>query len=352
MTNGASAATAARPGQATGGDNVRVWQGQPGHYEVWYTTLNHRPSRTGFWIRYTMEAPIAGHGDPYAQLWFAAFDAADPSRGFALNRKLPIAEMRASASPFEVRIGDSLIADGVARGSLAGAGHQARWDLTWKPAATTHRHLPGLIYRTKLGDTKVLSPSLDAPFSGTIEIDGRTLTLDGEPGGQTHLWGRKHAHAWAWGHCNAFEDRPGAAFETLTVQLARRGIVLPPLTLLTLYLDGETLRFTDFADTLFTRGRWGTARYDFRAIGPEVRIEGGYSCRPEDMTVAEYSDPDGDPSYCANTEVADLRITVYRRSGWLGRWVEQARLRAPETGHFEVAGRCPDPAITRRHVTI
>src|SRR5207248_674287 len=97
-------------------DNQLRWQRQAGHYEVWYLTLNHRPSETGFWIRYTLEAPVAGHGEPYCQLWFAAFDARAPANSFALNRKLPMAELATRAEPFEVRIGEAYLRHGAARG--------------------------------------------------------------------------------------------------------------------------------------------------------------------------------------------------------------------------------------------
>ncbi len=349
MTFGAKTASGTARPEPTERDNAPVWQGRPGHYEVWYLTFNHRPSRTGFWIRYTLEAPSAGRGDPYAQLWFAHFDAADPTRNFAVNRKLPIASMVAQAAPFEVRIGDATLTHASARGSLAGAGHSARWDLAWAPAQQTYLFLPEAMYRSARISTKVLSPNLDVALRGRVEVDGHTLALEGEPGGQSHVWGRKHADAWAWGHCNGFEGKPGTAFEALTARVRR---ITPPLTFLTLVLDGEPLRFTGLADTLLTRGRMGTARFELRARGSEVRIEGGYSCRPEDMVVAEYADPDGEPSYCANTEVADLRLTVYRRSGWLRRWVEQARIVAPRCGHFEIGGRSVDPAIRRRSLAV
>lgn len=352
-TYGAVAAGERHLQRATEPDNVRVWDGRSrGHYEVWYLTLNHRPSRTGFWIRYTLEAPYDPARAPYAQLWFAAFDADDPSRNFALNRKFPIAEHDASSSPFEIRIGEASLGHGHARGALEGDGHRARWDLAWLPAARTHRHLPPVVYGLRPIDTKVLSPNLDVPVRGAIEMDGRVLTLDGEPGGQTHLWGRKHAHAWAWGHCNAFEGRRGAALEALSVRLKRRGVVLPPLTLVSLYLDGEEHRLNGFDDVIWNRGWFRTCRYEFLARGRDVKIVGEYVCRPEDMITTPYEDPDGEASFCANTEVADLRVTVYRRSSLFGAWREAARLYAPKTGHFEIGGRAPDPAIERRHVAV
>jgi hypothetical protein len=349
MTSGVNAAGGTSAATATERDNARVWRGQAGHYEVWYLTFNHRPSRTGFWIRYTLDAPSAGGGDPHAQLWFAHFDAADPRRNFAINRKFPITSMGARAAPFELSIGDAALTHASARGGLAGAGHSARWDLAWTPARETHLFFPEVLYRSARVGTKVLSPNLDVALRGRVEVDGRAFVLEGEPGGQSHVWGRKHAEAWAWGHCNAFEGRTGTAFEVLTARVRR---IAPPLTFLTLVLEGEPLRFTGLADTLLNRGRMGTARYHFRALGSEARIEGGYSCRPEDMVVAEYADPDGEPSYCANTEVADLELRVHRRSGWLRRWVEQARLAAPKCGHFEIGGRSQDPAVQRRYLGV
>jgi hypothetical protein len=316
-------------------------------------TFNHRPTSTGYWIRYTLEAPVEGHGEPYAQLWFARFDAKDPSRTFAFNKKFPIAEMTATEAPFSVRIGDARLTHSSASGALSGDGHSARWNLTWEPAGRTHYHLPKVMYRRGgVGDTTVLTPNLDVPFSGTIEVDGETIELKAEPGGQTHLWGRKHAHEWAWGHCNAFENRPGAALETLSVRLKKAGRVLPRLTILSLYLDGEVFKWTEFQHTLLTKAEYDTAHYRFSARGARARLEGEYTCRPEDMVVAPYVDPDGEPSFCSNTEVADLRITVFKRSSWRARWQEHARLVAPHCGHFEVGGRERDPKVLKDHVIL
>lgn len=339
---------------ATEPDNARRWDGERrGHYEVWYVTLNHRESNTGYWLRYTMESPIDGCGTPYAQLWFGHFHRDDPSKTFAINKKFPIDTMVASDKPFSIEIGDAELTHHSARGALAGDGHEVSWDIRWLPAATTHRQLPKLMYGGGgRGGTTVLSPNLDIPIRGTITVDGTAHELVGDPGGQTHLWGKKHAHAWAWGHCNAFEGRRGAAFESLTVRLKRRGRVLPAMTILALYLDGEVYRWSEFQHTLLTRGDYGTARYAFRARRGRVKIEGEFTCRPEDMVVAPYEDPDGEASYCSNTEVADLRITVWKRVGFLGRWREHARLVAPGTGHFEVGGRTRDPAIHKDHVTV
>ena len=335
---------------STEADNVRKWDGvaRPA-YEVWYLTFNHRASKTGYWICYTLDAPVAG--EAFAQVWFAHFDAGDPQRNFAIRRTVPIGEMSAEARPFSVRIGDAELRHDAARGSISGAGHEASWDLRWTPSPRTHRTAPPVMYLAPgLAETLVVGPNLNVPMTGKVVVDGATFEADGEPGQQSHLWGRGHAHAWAWGHCNAFEGRPGAVLETLTARLERRGIVTPPMTALTLYLDGARYRWNTFAHTLLTRADIDTTRYRFRAWRPDVRVEGEFQCRPQDMVAAEYFDPRCvAPSWCHNTEVADLTVTVWKRGGLFAPWREAARLVAPRTGHFEVGGLLRDPAVEWEH---
>jgi hypothetical protein len=328
-------------------DNRMRWRRNPGHYEVWYLTFNHRPTETGFWIRYTLEAPTVGHGEPYCQLWFALFDAQRPERGFAINRRLPIAALTAIDAPFEVRVADAVLRHGAARGRLAGAGHEASWDLSWSPPLEAHHHLPGFIYRSTFADTQVLSPALSAALRGRLEVDGRGFELLSEPGCQTHLWGRKHAHAWAWSHCNAFEGVPGAALETLTVRLRRRGVTLPSLSLLSLYLGDRAHHFRELPGALAVHGHYETGSYRLVARSLNVRIEVELRCRPQDLVLTPYQDPDGEATFCHNTEIADCHVLVSERRG-LG-LKKVAELWSPRAGHFEYAMREPDPAIARRH---
>jgi len=334
--------------------NRMRWQRQKGHYEVWYATLSDVATRTGFWIRYTLEAPKEGHGEPYAQLWFARFDSADPTQTFGINKRFPIGQL-ATEEPFKVRIGDAELRHDGMRGALAGDGHSAEWDLRWTPAQRTHLMLPAAAYRGGWADTQALCPSLNTAAHGHIVADGVRYALEGAPLGQTHLWGKKHAYAWAWSHCNAFDGERGAALETLTVRLRRGPIVLPRLTLLSLYLDGEDpdlVSFRDFWRLPMARSDYGTGRYQLHAADAQVRIEAEFTCRPEDMMIAEYLDPDGDPAYCHNTECADLRVSLWRRSPFVGRWRPWRTLTATKTAHYEWGARAGDPLVKHRHVTL
>jgi len=329
--------------------NARRWDGRaPGRYEVWYLTCDHAASDTSYWIRYTLEAPYPGHGDAYACLWFARFDARRPERNFGIHRRFPIATMQATDAPFAVNIAANKLTSGSASGALAGDGHAASWELTWTPAPTVHRQLPDVMYaRGGVGETTVCSPNVLVPMSGTITVDGETVRLAGDAGGQTHLWGGKHAFAWAWGRCT-FRDRPDAVVEALTTRLRRRGVTLPPLTIVSVRLGDELIAMNQFRHTVLNRGSWDTGRFAFRARNASTRISCELAARPEDMIVAPYEDPDGEPSYCANTEAGVGRMTIWRRRGL--RWVEEATLTG--RAHFEVGGRTRDAAVTKDHVRV
>jgi hypothetical protein len=342
--------------------NQMRWQFQRGHYEVWYCTVSHLGSHTGFWIRYTLEAPDEGHGEPFAQLWFGRFDGERPERSFGFNKKLDIGGLRvegpaaaAGATPFRVRIGDGELTSSSARGHLGGEGHEASWELLWTPSERVHHHLPAPMYKTSFADTLVLSPSLNVAARGHITVDGERYPLDGDPMCQTHVWGRKHAYSWAWSHCNAFEGDRGAALETLTVRLRRGPVVLPKLTLMSLYLDGgepPEVHFRELWQLPLARSEYGTGRYQLHAANAQWKVEAELSCRPDDMVMTEYVDPDGDPAYCHYTGCADARVTVWRRSPFVGRFRQHRTLTSSRGAHFEWAARAGDPLVRKRHLPL
>jgi hypothetical protein len=330
------------------------WSGGAGHYEVWYATLSDPPSQTGFWIRYTLEAPYPGHGDPYAQLWFARFDAADPTGTFGINQKLPIRELKADHAPFRVRLGDAELRHDGMRGRIAGDGHTAEWDLRWTPSSRLHLHQPDLAYHGGWAPTNVLAPNLNVAARGEITVDGRRYELAGAPLGQTHVWGKKHAYSWAWAHCNAFAGDRGVTLEAFTARLRRGPFLSPKLTFLSLVLEGsdpERVEFRDLHTLPLARSDYGTGRYQLRAVGPLYKIEAELSCRAEDMVQAEYVDPDGEPAFCHNTECADATVRLWKRTPLLG-WRELRLLRADKTAHYEWGARAGDPLVKKRHVTV
>ncbi|CAN5577159.1 hypothetical protein BH11MYX1_BH11MYX1_30760 [soil metagenome] len=338
--------------------NLRRWtDDQRGVYEVWYLTFNHAPTGLGFWLRFVIEQP--DHGPARGELWFARFDPGEPARTFGVHRRF--AGFGSSEAPFWISIGQpapSELAHDRTRGGFEGDGHTIAWNLRWQPAARTLPFLPDLADRLGIAETTVISPNPAVLMSGFITVDGERYDFERATLGQTHLWGTRHAYAWAWGHCADFEEAPDAHLELLAPRLHRRHfrneVTLPPLVLVTLDLDGTRHHFNQFRHLVQNRATWSTSsstvRVEFSARSALWKVEGELTCEPREMVNAPYYDPDGTKLYCANTEIGDARVTLSRRT--LFGWQEVRLLESHGRAHFELGSRAPDPAVTRAHVTI
>jgi hypothetical protein len=333
--------------------NRMRWTFETGHYEVWYATIAHPATRSGFWIRYTLEAPRAGHGAPEARLWFARFDGERPERTFGFSRGFGIDQLRHEAAPFAVRIGASEMRHDGMKGALAGDGHEVAWELTWRGSDEPHLVYPSLAYQGRWAPTIFLVPNINVAAHGHITVDGERYELAGDPVGQSHVWGRKHGYSWAWSHCNAFEGDRGVALETVSARLRRGPVVLPTLTMIGMRLDGgdpDRIEIREPWQLPMARSEYGTGRYHLSATTSDLKVEIELTCRPEDMLLTEYVDPDGEPAYCHNTECADATVTLWRRSPFVGRWREARRLTSRRGAHFEWGARAGDPLVKKRHV--
>ncbi len=324
-------------------DNHRRWSDATlGVYEVWYMTWNHPETGQGFWLRFITETPT--RGPLRAELWFARFDPRDPRKTFGVHKAFALDG--ATTDPFAIRINGCELGHEHTFGELEAAGHDIRWDLVWEPGETL-RPYPDLMYaRGGTAATMYLSPNPRVPLSGTVLVDGEELAFDHVVAGQSHVWAKKHAYSWLWGHCADFAGSDGV-MEVIGARLQRRGMLLPPLTILTLREGGETYRLNQFRHVPFNRGTWSTGRARFTAWSPTVKIVGELDARPEQLVDAPYEDPDGTAVWCANTEIGDARVTIYKRSGPF--WREHKKLVARGTAHFETGSRTRSPAVERVH---
>jgi hypothetical protein len=171
--------------------NALQWDGRPGHYEVYYLTLTDPQTGIGFWIRYTMVAPLEPATAPATcALWFLAMDPRPGrKRTFGRKRTLPIEHLRAQTRPFELQIGESTLSDS----ELSGGFEDVGWELRWEPAESHYEHVNPLLRRTKLAQTVLVLPHADLTIDGRISFGGEVVELAGAKGGQAHLWGSKHA---------------------------------------------------------------------------------------------------------------------------------------------------------------
>src|ERR1041384_874006 len=328
-------------------DNLCRWKhNKAPHYEVWFLTINHRASKRGFWFRYTIESPIGNDSNPSAALWAAVFDRISPDRNVGLKKEYTVDQLSFDEpNNFCVRISDAFLSSSRANGRVSSGLHTIDWNLSYTPCQTSYNHVSPLLVRLAKPSSFVCSPNLDALFSGVISIDGEPIFLDEEPGCQSHLWGRKHVDDWVWVHSNGFENQPGTVFEGLAARPRRAGRMLPPVLSLYLRHRGEEHRFVRLRLAEQWRRNLGMGYWSFSAMNSKVYIEGAAQCRLRDMLQVKYDAPDGEKLYCINSEVANLKIRIFRRTYGF-RWRHVETIKSYATAHVEHASRSVDSSVS------
>lgn len=332
---------------ATFSDNQCRWDGSTApHYEVWFLTLNHRASQRGFWFRYCLESPSGcDHTSASASLWAAIFNRRSPEQNLGLRREYSIDQFTFERQEGSIlKLGDGSFSPGRVAGRVDEGAHCIEWDLSYAPCETTYHHVPRAVIRLARPSSFVCSPNLDTRFTGRILIDGESIVLNQEPGCQSHLWGRKHVDDWVWVHSNAFEKHPGTVFEGLAARPRRAGQMLPPVQSLYLRHRGEEHRFVRLRLAEQWQRKMGMGYWSFSAMNTRFYIEGAAQCRLRDMLQAEYADPDGEHLYCINSEVANLKIRLFRRVRGV-HWRHMETIKSYGTAHLEHASRASDPVV-------
>jgi hypothetical protein len=327
--------------------NELQWRGQPGHYEVYYLTFTDPGTGVGVWIRYTMVAPLAETGEEATcSLWFMAMDPSDPGANVGGKTSFPTSELEVTEGPFELRIADATLSDTGMRGAIEGENGRLSWDLRWTPTLPAYGHVHAALRAAKVAKTILFLPHPDLGVNGTIEIDGRRIEVAGARGGQAHLWGAKHATRWAWAHCNDFSgsdgERRAATFvDGVSVYVPRFGRELGPSTPVVGRFGGSDLLSTNPLAVQTNPSEFDLTSWRFEARGHGVKLAASVSARKEDLVGVTYHDPDGELAYCYNTEVADMRLEVFRKRRPFGSWRKVDELHSDRRAHFEYAQREP-----------
>ncbi len=323
--------------------NLPRWSGKTrGHYEVWYITGN--AGEYGFWIRYTINVSENDFND-WAGVWFALFKKGEKPIGIC--RKFPLGDFRSDPKSFSISIGDeNMLWDRGARGKITVKDIRAEWEIEFEPTGEVFKHLPEASYHLPV-ETNVLSPNPYLDFSGFIKIkdiergEEKKIDLSGGKGYQTHIWGKKHAFRWVWGHSNVLLDENGeqvddSFFEGLTV-IARRGpLRIPPITIFALKYKGKLLRFNGMKDVLMNSATWEYSedKVEWKISSKKMNFSLTLKANKDNFIMATYDDPDGDHAFCHNSEVEDAEIS-FKLNG------EHIKLFCRGTFHTEFGARTP-----------
>jgi hypothetical protein len=322
--------------------NALRWQGQAGHYEVYYLTATDPRTGVGIWIRYTMLAPLEAVDAPATcSLWFSAMD---PNGHSTIARKATFAidRMRAASDPFELRIDDALLTDERMRGEF----EDVAWDLSWTPAQRAYEHVHPALARLGVAKTVLVLPHADLSIDGSVTIAGERLELSATPGAQAHLWGSKHAGSWVWAHCNDLrtvdgERVPDSFIDGVSVMVPRFGRQIGPSTPMVGRLHGSDFTSTSPTRVIANHSTFTLTGWRFEAFDGPRKLVGEVDSYRDQIVGVTYHDPDGDPAYCYNSETATMRLHVYERARQVGGWRLRETFVSHGRAHFEYGQRSP-----------
>lgn len=282
-----------------------------GHVESYFLKLNNRDATRALWVKATI---LARPGEPegaVAESWAIAFERGKPPLGHKLT--VPFERARFDASALDVALPSLALRRDLARGEIGDVG----FNLALADDTPPIVHYPSpRMYEGPFPSSKFVSPMPNLVARGEVRAGGRTWNVDGWRGLLGHNWGRGHAFAYAWGHCNVW-DEPDVdlVFEGTSGRVRVGPTLIPTTTLLVVRLNGETHALNRVSDLLRNRGSMTFRRWRFSAAGPTLSLRGELFAETEDMAGLHYENPDGAMTYCLNSKLASARLSLAPRGG-------------------------------------
>ena len=280
-----------------------------GHYESFYLKASAPGGGRSIWLRHTT------HQRPgesvQGSLWLTVFDAEAPGPR-ATKATFPAAEVSAPDGAY-IQIGDALLGPDSAKGTIAGDAPSASWDLTFSGDAEPLRHLPHeRMYTAKLPRTKMLSPHPYATFSGSVEIGGEAVELDGWPGMVGHNWGAEHAERWTWIQASNLGGNPGDYLDIAAGRIKIGPMTTPWIANGRLVLGGEPYILGGIGKAYGTEVEESSDGCTFTFPGKNVNVKGRVSAPQKDFVAWIYADPAGPEHNALNCSIADIELKVER----------------------------------------
>ena len=148
----------------------------------------------------------------------------------------------------------------------------ARWDLTITGEQPPLRPLrPQVLYQAPLPRTKLEATVADGDVTGTLEVDGREVTVSGWRGTVGHNWGSEHADSWVWLHAAGFGAAPEAWLELILARI-RVGPARSPWTAMgALGVGGERIVLGGLGRRPGSMA--GPARLSASVPSPQARVQ-------------------------------------------------------------------------------
>lgn len=297
-------------------DNALQYAGQPGHVESYFLRANHPTRPLALWLKATVLAPL--EGPAVAEAWFIFFDG-EQGTTFAHRQTEPFEQAAfggAGAPELMVRAaGLSLLLgpSGTARGRFTAPHGTATLDLAWKADASPVGK-PLSIYPYRLlrsgpfPKSKLLTPFPSLRFSGRVTLPGGEVALDDWHGMQGHNWGKEHAFEYAWGQCLFPAD--DVMVEGFSGRVRVAGRSSPRMSAMVVRKGARTFRFDTIFDVWRQDALVGADTWRLKLRGPAGEAELTMDASGRPMVCLGYGNPNGEPSYCFNSKLAQVTLTV------------------------------------------
>ncbi|WP_394828471.1 tocopherol cyclase family protein [Pendulispora albinea] len=279
------------------------------HVESYFLKANDPESPRALWVRHTIYAGRHDASKAVAEAWAIFFDR---DRGHvAVKSQVPLDRAHFGRDALDIRVDGVTLDPHRARGRIETGDRAVGWDLALTANGPPLLHFPrAFLYEGPFPSSKLVSLLPDARVSGSIDAFGEKVTVDGWPALVGHNWGKRNAHTYAWGHCNAWDGGEDVMFEGTSARVKLGPVLSPVSTILCVRHRGVRYELNGLAQMVKNRGSIGLRRWSFRGAGELVRIEGELWASDDDFVGLHYPNPDAPMTYCLNTKIAHARIEL------------------------------------------
>jgi len=279
------------------------------HVESYFLKANDPEGKRALWVRHTIYAGRHDASRAVAEAWAIFFDR---DRGhLAVKTQVPLARARFARDKLDIEVDGVALDARTSRGSITTGERAVAWDLALHANGPPLLHFPhAFMYEGPFPSSKLVSLIPDARVSGRIEARGESISVDRWPALVGHNWGKRNAHTYAWGHCNAWNGGEDVMFEGTSARVKLGPVLSPFATILCLRHRGVRYELNGVVQMAKNRGTVGLRRWSFRGAGDLVRIEGELWAEDDDFVGLHYANPAAPMTYCLNTKLAHARIEV------------------------------------------
>ncbi len=286
-----------------------------GLFESNYLKANDPGGGGALWLKYNLLAPTHGRRPRFGELWAVSWKGPG-QRPIVVKKNVSGRDIRTDPRTVALDIGGASLRANRATGAIEDGDHRIAWDLELLEGDTPLFMYPfPLLYEIGFPKKKILTPRPKQIFRGHVEVDDESVPVEGWVGIRGHNWGPEHAHSYAYGNANLWEQPGSWAFDAASARLVVGPTVSPLLSVSVLRLPKTEIPFAD-------PWRWinSTAQVDFPTWSCTFRhgdstLRSRWTLDPEDVAGLRYLHPDGHVSYCYNTKYAELDLDLERREG-------------------------------------